>query len=196
MNTTSSNRFFLAPMLMGFSTIFGFSNAAFGEDVPTFLGKLEHRTYCRVGQGDGPMASELKSPPSNLQVLSKNNNGTFPRAQRYEVIDGRKTVRAHGTSDRPIWGAVYSAKILSRWAGDNEPPPSSVEAEINGRILSLIDICSQYRLSRQPFSMVRRGKADFSDDDKAQMNRFCGQDGDANVEQMTKIMNRCGCRLS
>lgn len=119
------------------------SSAAVAEDLPTLLGKVEYRTNCRVchgeeGKGNGPLASELKTAPINLQMISKNNNGEFPTSAMYELIDGRKSVRAHGTSDMPVWGAVYSAKIASSWAGDSDMPGPNVEAAINGKILSLI----------------------------------------------------------
>jgi L-2-hydroxyglutarate oxidase LhgO len=48
--------------------------------------------------------------PADLTVLAKNNNGVFPLAAVYELVDGRaenKTVMAHGTRDMPIWGDRY-----------------------------------------------------------------------------------------
>jgi hypothetical protein len=41
-------------------------------------------------------------------VLSKNNNGVFPLNAVYEVIDGRKSIKAHGTREMPIWGLRYT----------------------------------------------------------------------------------------
>jgi hypothetical protein len=39
--------------------------------------------------------------------IAKKNNGVFPFDSVYEIIDGRKTVIAHGTRDMPIWGDRY-----------------------------------------------------------------------------------------
>ena len=41
-------------------------------------------------------------------VLAKKNNGVFPFDSVYEIIDGRKTIIAHGTRDVPIWGDRYT----------------------------------------------------------------------------------------
>jgi hypothetical protein len=40
-----------------------------------------------------------KVAPTDLTVLTKKNNGVFPFDSVYEIIDGRKTVIAHGTRD-------------------------------------------------------------------------------------------------
>jgi hypothetical protein len=42
-------------------------------------------------KGDGPVSTELKTPPADLTVLAKNNNGTFPYDMVYQVIDGRSS---------------------------------------------------------------------------------------------------------
>jgi mono/diheme cytochrome c family protein len=53
------------------------------------------------GHGDGPAAAALNPPPNDL---------TRYRASVQElmqVIDGRRAVRAHGTSAMPVWGEVF-----------------------------------------------------------------------------------------
>jgi hypothetical protein len=56
-------------------------------------------------KGNGPVSKELKTPPADLTVLAKNNNGVFPYDMVYQVIDGRNsTIKSHGTREMPIWG--------------------------------------------------------------------------------------------
>ena len=76
-------------------------------------------TYCAVchgkdGKGNGPAASEFKTPPSNLTILSANNKGKFPAEHVSEVIEnGAGQAKAHGSRDMPVWGAAF------RSIGDN-----------------------------------------------------------------------------
>lgn len=56
-----------------------------------------------TGRGDGPVAGALSPPPSDLTA------STLNLAQLMEVIDGRRTVRAHGTATMPVWGDVFEA---------------------------------------------------------------------------------------
>lgn len=70
------------------------------------------------GKGNGPMAEQLVKPPSDLTLLSKNNDGSFPEAEVYQLIDGRRVVvtdegrkaeTVHGSQDMPIWGDTFRA---------------------------------------------------------------------------------------
>ena len=49
----------------------------------------------------------LIKPPADLTRLAEDNNGVFPFARVYDVIDGRFEVATHGTRDMPVWGEVY-----------------------------------------------------------------------------------------
>lgn len=102
------------------------------------IGKQEYEANCAAchgpsGKGDGYYAEMLKVRMTDLTVLSKNNNGVFPFAHVYEVIDGRQQVRAHGTREMPIWGADY------RTIGDPYHGSYAPESVVAGRILALID---------------------------------------------------------
>ena len=57
-------------------------------------------------KGHGPAAIALKVPPPDLTVLSKQNNGKFPQPAVYSAIWG-DNVSAHGSSDMPVWGAIF-----------------------------------------------------------------------------------------
>ncbi len=111
-------------------------------------GKAEYQSSCapchgKDGKGNGPVSAGLKVPPPDLTVLAKKDNGVFPFHFVYEIIDGRKTVIAHGTRDMPIWGDRYapepnkaliprpSENVLSRFL---DP-----ETVVRMRILAVID---------------------------------------------------------
>jgi hypothetical protein len=59
-----------------------------------------------TGRGDGPAASAQTPLPTNLTTLQK-DEGKLMR-----VIDGRSSVRAHGTSAMPVWGTVFEQGLL------------------------------------------------------------------------------------
>jgi len=89
----------------------GFNTSAWAQELDP--GKTEFLSQCAIchgtdGKGNGFLSEELKTKPANLTVLAKNNNGVFPLNAVYEVIDGRKSIRAHGTRGMPIWGLRYT----------------------------------------------------------------------------------------
>ena len=43
-----------------------------------------------TGMGDGRFADRLIIPPSDLTVLSRNNNGAYPALYVTEVVDGHR----------------------------------------------------------------------------------------------------------
>ena len=75
-------------------------------------GKEMYTQYCAVchgteGKGNGPAADALKTPPSDLTVLSKNNGGSYPSAKVASAIRGDAAVAAHGSKEMPIWGKLF-----------------------------------------------------------------------------------------
>lgn len=77
---------------------------------------INHCASChgRDGKGNGPMASELKGTPSNLTLLSKNNDGHFPYRRVRKIIDGRVdegNFRSHSSREMPIWGNVFRSEL-------------------------------------------------------------------------------------
>jgi hypothetical protein len=63
----------------------------------------------RGRQGDGPVAASLKMPPTDLTLLSKNNNGKFPDAHLYAVLQYGAEVPSHGTAEMPVWGPILGS---------------------------------------------------------------------------------------
>jgi mono/diheme cytochrome c family protein len=76
-------------------------------------GKEMYTAYCAVchgtdGKGGGPAASALKTPPTDLTLLSKNNGGKYPAAKVTSAIHGEGGQAAHGSKEMPVWGALFS----------------------------------------------------------------------------------------
>jgi mono/diheme cytochrome c family protein len=125
----------------------GFAAAAQAEDVD--IGKSEFQSSCASchgadAKGKGPVSDQLKTPPPDLTVLAKNNNGVFPTNAVYETLYGSKTVPAHGTREMPIWGERFNPIVSLphtvdpyywRMAG----PQQSPEVVVRTRILAVID---------------------------------------------------------
>ena len=59
------------------------------------------------GTGDGPAASAMAKPVSNLTTLTSNNDGMFPFEQVEASITGKSRVVAHGTIYMPVWGQRF-----------------------------------------------------------------------------------------
>lgn len=132
-------------MIAGLAT--GLTGVAQAEDVD--IGKSEFQSSCATchgtdGKGKGPVAAQLKSPPSDLTVLAKNNNGVFPTNAVYETIYGSKAVAAHGTREMPIWGERFNPIVrLPHYVDPSDwkkaGPEQSPEIVVRTRILAVID---------------------------------------------------------
>jgi mono/diheme cytochrome c family protein len=59
------------------------------------------------GEGDGPIARVLTTPPANLRQLSERYGNPLPAEQIARFIDGRADVKAHGPRDMPVWGIRF-----------------------------------------------------------------------------------------
>ena len=71
-----------------------------------------YRQYCAAchgtaGKGNGPAAPALKTPPADLTMLAKNNNGKFPDRKVLNVLENGTDVAAHGSKDMPTWGPIF-----------------------------------------------------------------------------------------
>jgi len=90
------------------TAIIGFSTCASAQNVD--VGRTEYQSSCAAchgidAKGDGPVGKALKTPPADLTLLARNNNGVFPYDTVYQVIDGRNSsIPSHGTREMPIWG--------------------------------------------------------------------------------------------
>jgi mono/diheme cytochrome c family protein len=75
-------------------------------------GKAIYLQYCASchgpnGEGNGPLAPMLTTPPANLRKLSQRYGNPLPEDQIARFIDGRSDVRLHGPRDMPVWGERF-----------------------------------------------------------------------------------------
>ena len=82
------------------------------------LGRGYYVRYCASchgidGRGKGPVAKELKKPPTDLTRITARRKGRFPDAEIAQYIDGRTVVPAHGTREMPVWGKRFSEQYGS-----------------------------------------------------------------------------------
>ncbi len=132
-------------ILLGTTLMLGSYAVVFAADAVD-VGRIEYRSACAAchgpaGKGDGPLKSELTHNVPDLTVLSQNNNGIFPFDRVYQIIDGRKEVKAHGSRDMPVWGRSFD---LQTSAFFENYPPNDTESSIRSRILALTEYL--YRL--------------------------------------------------
>jgi mono/diheme cytochrome c family protein len=68
----------------------------------------EHCASCHgtSGQGNGPLAVEMRKTPPDLTQFARRNGGTFPAERVSRIIDGRD-VPSHGDRDMPVWGVTF-----------------------------------------------------------------------------------------
>ena len=74
-------------------------------------GKQMYTNYCtpchgQDGKGQGPVASSLKSQPSDLTILARTNNGKFPGSHVTAVLEFGSKIPAHGSAAMPVWGPI------------------------------------------------------------------------------------------
>jgi len=122
----------LAPALIAVALVVAIPQIAQADMERT--GQQEFRANCAVchgieARGDGPMADLFDPRPSNLTLLSRQNDGFFPYGTVFDSIDGRSEVAAHGPRDMPVWGEALQA------SGDSIGPDRELLAY--GRILAL-----------------------------------------------------------
>ncbi len=130
----------------------GFAAAAQAEDVDAGkvdIGKSEFLSSCASchgadAKGKGPVASQLKTQPSDLTVLTKTNNGVFPTNSVYETLYGSKTIPAHGTREMPVWGERFNPIVnlphdVDPYYWQKAGPQQNPEVVVRTRILAVID---------------------------------------------------------
>jgi mono/diheme cytochrome c family protein len=100
---------------VGFSSLFvlvACRAPATGPEASAQSGQDLFRVFCSschglTGHGDGPVASVLKQPPPDLTRIAERNNGVFPAAEIFRIIDGQAALPAHGTREMPVWGYEF-----------------------------------------------------------------------------------------
>ncbi len=93
-------------------------------------GAVLYKVHCAAchgkdAKGQGPMAEILKVAPRDLTTLEEEK---VSDSQLIASIDGRGTVRGHGSSEMPVWGLSF------REIGRDTPQ----EAMVRDRIRDLV----------------------------------------------------------
>ncbi|HEY1808416.1 MAG TPA: c-type cytochrome [Acidobacteriaceae bacterium] len=75
-------------------------------------GKMMYTNYCAVchgadGRGNGPAASAMKTPPTDLTTLARSHRGRFPDTHIATVLQFGTETDAHGSQQMPIWGTAF-----------------------------------------------------------------------------------------
>jgi mono/diheme cytochrome c family protein len=109
---------------------------------------LQHCAVCHgpKGEGNGPMAKVLTTPPANLRLLSERYGNPLPAGQIASFIDGRADVAAHGPRDMPVWGS-------SAW---EKQPSRSEPGQITPAIASLVAYLQSIQLPAHPVASLGR----------------------------------------
>lgn len=94
-----------------------------GEDdvsrQPSERGQVEYLRYCaschgESGEGNGPVASALQTPPTDLTRLGERYGTPLPRGKMLAFIDGRRPLVSHGDREMPVWGEQLWKDLPSR----------------------------------------------------------------------------------
>lgn len=97
--------------------------------------KAMYQRYCGAchgpeGKGDGIAGTFMRPKPTDLTALAREQGGEFPFQHVMEIIDGRRTVRAHGDPVMPVWGEVL--RDQATWDLNRR-------AEVQGKLLLITD---------------------------------------------------------
>lgn len=106
--------------LFALLALLAWAGAASAESADARLqrGHAAFMKYCASchgvdGKGGGPVADELRTPPSDLTSIASRRDGVFPAAMITEIIDGRRFTRGHGPSDMPVWGKKFGPDVAA-----------------------------------------------------------------------------------
>jgi len=118
--------------------VIGLGLASSGMAQDNEVGKAAYGAACAVchgssGQGGGEFADVLTVKPPDLTAIAARNNGEFPYLKVFQIVDGRTTLRAHGTSVMPIWGDYFKREFEGSSGGFGS------ELLVRARIVALVD---------------------------------------------------------
>lgn len=123
--------------------LFAISSSAFSAEQTglTSIGQLEFQKNCAAchgmgGKGNGPFIEFLKVAPPDLTALSKRNDGEYPQEQVFAWIKDTQSIKAHGTTEMPIWGDRYRMEIKSK--NQYGPDFEGFSGSATQRILELV----------------------------------------------------------
>ncbi|NNL85090.1 MAG: c-type cytochrome [Myxococcales bacterium] len=99
------------------------------------VGRAYYQDHCQVchgpdGRGQGAFTGVLTTPPPDLTTIAARRSGDFPSLEIAEIIDGTRTLGAHGTSEMPVWGARFRELAATAQGEDNA---------LRGRVYLLVE---------------------------------------------------------
>lgn len=110
--------------------------AAKEEGDPAQRGREVYLQYCAschgtAAKGDGVVGEAFRNRVPDLTRISARRNGRFPAEEVHEIIDGRRRVVPHGSSDMPVWGERLAQEIPDETS-------RAQDAFVQGRISLLV----------------------------------------------------------
>jgi len=81
-----------------------------GRVTPT-SGKQMYASYCAPchgvdGRGHGAVAANLKTAPSDLTMLSRQNQGKYPDVHIMAVLQDGTAIQGRRSAEMPVWGPI------------------------------------------------------------------------------------------
>jgi mono/diheme cytochrome c family protein len=81
-------------------------------------GKQMYASYCAPchgvnAKGQGPVSSQLRTQPTDLTTLSKNNHGKYPDTHVVTVLQFGSEIPSHGSVEMPVWGPILGKMDMS-----------------------------------------------------------------------------------
>ena len=123
--------------------------AANAENKQDFDAASLYRSSCapchgKSGGGSGPLSGSLKTTvPALNNLADRYSSGYFPERFLIEVIDGRKSLSAHGEREMPIWGRQFGFVKGARTRGDRE---TANDAAARQKIEALVDYIRSFQI--------------------------------------------------
>ena len=79
-----------------------------------WTGDSLYKEFCAVchgidAKGNGPAASALKVPPTDLTQFSRSNGSKYNDLKMRGIITNTDAVGAHGNSEMPVWGDIFKS---------------------------------------------------------------------------------------
>jgi mono/diheme cytochrome c family protein len=114
----------LRPQYLVFGLLLSLSAAVFAQTKQVKMEPIQSTTahtgadlfreFCAVchgadAKGNGPAAEALKTRPSDLTLISRQNANKFPLLHVQRIIGGEDVVAAHGNRDMPTWGDMFKS---------------------------------------------------------------------------------------
>jgi mono/diheme cytochrome c family protein len=106
------NTFRVAAYALTFLGLVAVPAVAGAEEIADYTGAQLFQRFCaschgKAGEGDGPVASSLKTMVPDLTRISKRRGGQYPQDLVRRIIDGTDVRSPHGSRDMPVWGQEF-----------------------------------------------------------------------------------------